>query len=125
MKKFFFSPLDFNVDNFTGGRYQLLHVLSKEVVNRWQGLVDDHKAYVDKISETEEWIKPIEQCLKEVQDEGNLQTKSSKLKILLSEKEQAPHKLTSLATMAEKLYPDTSAPGREEIRNRLRNLRDR
>ncbi|KAK6636175.1 hypothetical protein RUM43_009828 [Polyplax serrata] len=115
------KPLISQISN----RYQLLHVLSKEVVNRWKGLVDDHKAYSDKLKETEEWMKPLEDRLKKVLKDSNLEAKSNKLDVLSSQREQAPHKLTTLSTMAEKLYPETSAPGREQIRNSLRALRDR
>lgn len=94
-------------------------------MNRWKGLVDDHKAYSDKLKETEEWMKPLEDRLKKVLKDSNLEAKSNKLDVLSSQREQAPHKLTTLSTMAEKLYPETSAPGREQIRNSLRTLRDR
>lgn len=63
--------------------------------------------------------------MRKLQEDCDLQTKQAKLKILLSEREQAAHRLTSLTVMAEKLYPDTAAPGREQIRNTLRSLRDR
>lgn len=44
-------------------RYQLLHVLSKEVINRWQGLVEDHRSYQEKLAETQAWLQPLESQL--------------------------------------------------------------
>ena len=32
-------------------RYQLLHVLSKEIVSKWQGIVEDHDDFCDKLKE--------------------------------------------------------------------------
>lgn len=103
----------------------MLHVLSKEVVNRWRGIVDDHKAYLDKLNEVETWLKPLEISMKEFRESNDMAIKSAKLEALLSEREDAPHKLNNLSTKAEKLYPDTSAPGREQIRNEIRELRER
>ncbi|CAL4067346.1 unnamed protein product, partial [Meganyctiphanes norvegica] len=47
------------------------------------------------------------------------------LQYLLSEREQTPHRLASLTTIAERLYPDTATVGREKLRKELRELRDR
>lgn len=109
-------------------RYQLLHVLSKEVINRWQGLVDDHRVYEDKFQEIVAWLGPLEENLSALREEGstnNMEAKSSRLQVLLSEREQATHKLTSLTALGERLFPDTAAQGREKIRQDLREVRDR
>lgn len=109
-------------------RYQLLHVLSKEVINRWQGLVDDHRVYEDKLQEVVAWLGPLEENLSALREEGstnNMEAKSNRLHVLLSEREQATHKLTSLTALGERLFPDTAAQGREKIRQDLREVRDR
>lgn len=87
--------------------------------------MDAHKAYEEKLNETENWLCPLEEHLKALNGDCDLQTKMGKLEILLAEKEQAAHRLTGLNVLAEKLYPDTAASGREQIRNVLRLLRDR
>lgn len=48
-----------------------------------------------------------------------------RLQTLATEIEQAPHRLTTLTTAGERLYPDTAAAGRETIRQQLRDIRDR
>ena len=109
-------------------RYQLLHVLSKEVINRWQGLVDDHRIYEDKLQETIAWLVPLEEHLSALREEdstNNMEAKMNRLHILLSEREQASHKLTNLTSIGERLFPDTAAQGREKIRQDLREVRDR
>ncbi|XP_068085330.1 muscle-specific protein 300 kDa [Anabrus simplex] len=118
------KPLISQISN----RYQLLHVLSKEVINRWQGLVDDHRVYDDKLQETVSWLGPLEEHLAALRAEdsaNNMENKMSRLQLLLSEREQASHKLGNLTALGERLFPDTAAPGREKIRQDLRALRDR
>jgi hypothetical protein len=109
-------------------RYQLLYVLSKEVINQWQGVVDDHRVYEDKFQETISWLEPLEENLSSLREEdsaNNMEVKSNRLQVLLSEREQATHKLTSLTALGERLFPDTAAQGREKIRQELREVRDR
>jgi len=109
-------------------RYQLLYVLSKEVINQWQGVVDDHRVYEDKFQETIAWLEPLEENLSALREEdstNNMEVKSNRLQVLLSEREQATHKLTSLTALGERLFPDTAAQGREKIRQELREVRDR
>jgi len=109
-------------------RYQLLYVLSKEVINQWQGVVDDHRVYEDKFQETIAWLEPLEENLSALREEdssNSMEVKSNRLQVLLSEREQATHKLTSLTALGERLFPDTAAQGREKIRQELREVRDR
>lgn len=109
-------------------RYQLLYVLSKEVINQWQGMVDDHHVYEDKFQETIAWLEPLEENLSALREEdstNNMEVKSNRLQVLLSEREQATHKLTSLTALGERLFPDTAAQGREKIRQELREVRER
>lgn len=115
------NPLISQISN----RYQLLHVLSKEVINRLQGLVDDHKGFEERLAETENWLVPLEKELTALKDVEDIVSKTAKIQALLGGRDEGAHKLTTLTVMAEKLYPDTSAPGREHIRNALRQLRDR
>jgi hypothetical protein len=38
-----------------------MYVLSKEVINKWKGVVDDNSVYEDKLKEKIEWIEKIEE----------------------------------------------------------------
>lgn len=115
------KPLILQINN----RYQLLHVLSKEVVNKWQGIVDDHKSYENKYSELSAQLDKFEVDFKTLERESDLDLRNSKVSALNSEKEQISHKINVLVQLAEKIYPDTAANGREKIRQDLRALRDR
>nr|XP_034172930.1 nesprin-1 isoform X14 [Osmia lignaria] len=109
-------------------RYQLLHVLSKEVVTRCQTIVDDHRAYEEKLKVIDAWLTQLEQSLASLKKEeagGNLEEKVSRLQILLAEKEQGEHRLGGLISFGERILADTSAQGRELIRHELRQARER
>lgn len=109
-------------------RYQLLHVLSKEVVTRCQTIVDDHRAYGEKLKAFDAWLTQLEQSLSDLRKDekgGNLDEKVSRLQILLAEKEQGEHRLGSLISFGERILADTSAQGRELIRHELRQARER
>lgn len=107
-------------------RYQLLQVLSKEVVNRWQSLVDDHQRYVDKLQEVNAWIEPVENQLEQaLLEEPGAGTFSNLLQFLLNERDQAENLLSMLTTLGEKALPETSTQGRERIRQELRTIRER
>lgn len=109
-------------------RYQLLHTLSKEVINRCQSIVDDHRSYGEKLKVIDGWLTPLEKILailKKDEMSGDLETRISRLQVLLAEKEQAEHRLASLTSLGERILPDTSAQGREAIRHELRNARER
>lgn len=105
-------------------RYQLLQVLSKEVVNRWSNLVDDHQFYQDKYNEVDLWLEPIEKQLQHAEKEDASQI-SNILSILLSEREQAETLFASLNAAGEKALPETSTQGREKLRKEMRDIRDR
>lgn len=118
------KPLISQINN----RYQNLHALSKEVINKWQSLVDNHRNYENKMDEISAWLEPLEEHLAILETgelADNIEAKSNRLQVLLSEREQGEHKINSLTLIGERLFPDTAAPGREKIRNDLRSIRDR
>ena len=47
------------------------------------------------------------------------------LQNLIAEKEQASHRLGSLSSSGERLFPETASQGREKIRQDLKTLRSR
>lgn len=107
-------------------RYQLLQVLSKEVVNRWQALSDEHQRYADKLNEINVWISPVEaQLAKAQQEDAGAGNFSNLLQFLLNEREHADNLLLSLNSLSEKALPETSTQGRERIRQDLRTIRER
>ncbi|XP_017768073.1 PREDICTED: nesprin-1 [Nicrophorus vespilloides] len=109
-------------------RYQTLHTLSKDVMNRWQSLVDDHHKYQDKLEEVSTWLTPLEEHLATLQHAelaDNIGATTNRLQVLLTEKDNGEHKVNSLTIMGERLFPDTAAQGREIIRTELRDIRSR
>ena len=60
--------------------------------------------------------------------DGSTSTPSSSnidLQNLIAEKEQASHRLGSLSSSGERLFPETASQGREKIRQDLKTLRSR
>lgn len=106
-------------------RYQSLHVLTKEAVTKWRGVVSDHEAFEEKFEENEKWLESVEEALDEHLSEMNPEKKNNQLQYLLSEREQATHRLASITTIGERLYPDTATNGREKLRQDLRTMRER
>ena len=106
-------------------RYQLLHVLSKDVCARWQGIVEEHQNFDEKVLETKKWLRDLEDTMERAIKEINVEIKSDMLQSIVAEQETAPVKIHSLFAYAEQLYPDTSGPGREAIRQELKSLQQR
>lgn len=105
-----------------------MHGLSKEVVTRCQSILDDHRAYEEKLKVVDAWLTQLEQSLASLKKDeagGNLEERVSRLQILLAEKEQGEHRLGSLISFGERILADTSAQGRELIRHELRQARER
>lgn len=108
-------------------RYQLLLVLSKEMVIKWQNIFDDHKNYEEKLTEFKAWLEPLENKPAQIldDDEFDLSKKLSLLQNIHGNSDQTAAKLSLLTTLGESLYPDTSAAGREVIRQQLKEIRER
>lgn len=103
-------------------------MLSKEVINHCQSIVDDHRAYEEKLTAIDVWLTPLEKnlaILKEDEISADLEARNSRLQVLLAEKEQAERRLDGLTSLGERILPDTSAQGRETIRHELRHARER
>ncbi|XP_057659189.1 muscle-specific protein 300 kDa isoform X4 [Diorhabda carinulata] len=108
-------------------RFQNLHTLTKDIINRWQNIVDDHIKYKQRLEETSAWLAPLEkhiQALKEDETTDSVEA-NNRLQVLLSEAEQGEHKLNSLTILGERLLPDTATEGREIIRGEIKEIRDR
>lgn len=106
-------------------RYQSLHVLSKEAVTKWRGIVSDHEAFEEKFEENGKWLDTVVEALDEFLNEMDPEKKNIQLQYLLNEREQAAHRLASITTIGERLYPDTATNGREKLRQDLRAMRER
>ena len=106
-------------------RYQLLHVLSKEVVSKWQGIVEDHENFSDIHQNMISWIEGIENSVEKANKNINIEKKMLDLQSVLSDQEQGPIKISNFSATGERLYPDTSSGGREQIRLEIRKIREK
>ena len=113
------KPLITQISN----RYQLLHVLSKEVVSKWQGIIEDHDNFDTHYENTKKWLRGVDEAMTSIQKEPNVEKKLVELQNICAEHEQGALKLSNLASLGERLFPDTGSQGREAIRNEMKMLR--
>lgn len=108
-------------------RYQLLLVLSKEMVAKWQNITDDHKSFNDKLVELKSWLEDLEGKPAQIldDDELDINNKLSQLQSIYGNSDKTSAKISLLTSLGEGLYPDTSAAGRETIREQLKEIRER
>lgn len=109
-------------------RYQALKSVIKEMLNRYQHFVRDHRTFLDKYNESMEWITAVDQDLREhaavVGDMKLLQMRRNKVEQLVELKSTQANKIESVLELGERLYVHTAPDGREILRQMLRELRD-
>jgi nesprin-1 len=105
-------------------RYQLLHVLSKDVESKWQGIVEDHEQYAGKRTEITKWLADLGDAVGTISEESNISKKMEDLHVISAEHENGNLKVSLFSSLGERLFPDTDGTGREVIRQDIRNLRD-
>ncbi|GAB6020485.1 hypothetical protein CHUAL_003173 [Chamberlinius hualienensis] len=109
-------------------RYQTLHTTSKELVTKWELIAEDHRSFDDKVREVNDWLDQLHSSLNAIiSDSSDLSVdeKVQKLQTLQLEKERSSSYLTALTGMNEKIFADTSASGREQLRNEVRKVKER
>lgn len=106
-------------------RYQLINVLSKEVVNRAQNIVNDHEHYDDKLEECNLNFLTINDMLDKVESEKMSPIAQSILQNVEIEKEKVENSLSRLNMMGEKVLTETSTVGRDKIREDMGNVKER
>ena len=106
-------------------RYQLLHVLSKEVVSKWQGIVEDHEGFCTRLVEMTAWLDGIQDAVEKASRESDIEKKMETLQGVALEQDAGPLKIASFSAAGERLFPDTSSHGREVLRQEIREVRDR
>lgn len=94
---------------------------------KWQNISDDHKNFNHKLSEFKSWLKTLESKPAEIldNDDLDLNKKLSQLQSIYGNSDQTSVKISFLTSLGESLYPDTSAAGRETIRQQLKEIRER
>lgn len=105
-------------------RYQVLVSLIKDLTTKWDKYVLQHLLYDQSIEGFKEWMTTASQRLSQytqpLHDHTALEEKAAMIQTLYSEKDQGYLKLRMAVETGEKLYPDTGAAGRENIRGQLR-----
>ncbi|KAK7104412.1 hypothetical protein V1264_019133 [Littorina saxatilis] len=109
-------------------RFQALAAATKEQVEQSEKNMDDHENFLHRHKACTDWMDKAQQqldsCSDMVADEDSLDVKLAIVEELMAEKEQGLALFNAALESGEKLYPNTSNEGREEIRRELRNMRD-
>lgn len=94
---------------------------------KWKNITDDHKNFNNKFAEFKSWLDTLESKPSQILDDDDLDLnkKLSQLLNIYGSSDQTSAKISLLTTLGESLYPDTSAAGRETIRQQLKDIRDR
>jgi nesprin-1 len=105
-------------------RYQLRHVLSKDIEAKWQGIVEDHEQYSSKCTEITKWLEDLTGVLNRASTESVAAKKLENLHTITSQQDAGNSKILIFSTLGERLLPDTGGLGRETIRQDVKNVRD-
>uniref|UniRef100_T1JGP1 Calponin-homology (CH) domain-containing protein n=1 Tax=Strigamia maritima TaxID=126957 RepID=T1JGP1_STRMM len=105
-------------------RFQALLTNSKDQICKWQSMVDDHKTFEQKFTETSDWLTALNAELNLLDQIEDVEEKTKKLQFLTMERERGTAKLNLVINLGERLYADTASTGREQIRHELRGLRE-
>lgn len=97
------------------------------MVAKWQNISDDHKNFNNKLTEFRLLLESLEDKPAEIVENNNLDInkKLSQLQSIYGNSDQTSAKISLLTSLGESLYPDTSAAGRETIRQQLKEIRER
>ncbi|KAL8590280.1 hypothetical protein ACOMHN_006396 [Nucella lapillus] len=109
-------------------RFQTLASAVKEQVEQCEKRVEDHENFAQRHRACVDWMKEaqirLDSCSQVVGDEDSLNAQLDIVKDLLAEKEQGLGLFNAALESGERLYPNTSNEGREEVRRELRTMRD-
>ncbi|XP_076463750.1 muscle-specific protein 300 kDa-like isoform X7 [Babylonia areolata] len=109
-------------------RFQTLASAVREQVEQSEKNVEDHENFTQRHKNCVDWLKKahkqLDSCSKTVGDEDSLKEHLAIVKDLLTDKEQGLALFNAALESGEKLYPNTSNEGREEVRRELRSMRD-
>jgi len=97
------------------------------MVAKWQNMSDNHKNFNIKLAEFKSWLETLESKPAQILDDNDLDInkKLSQLLSIYGSSDQTSAKISLLTSLGESLYPDTSAVGRETIRQQLKDIRER
>ena len=110
-------------------RYQALKNALKEMISRYEQFIREHRSFLEKYEECTDWVDALDQDLREhaevVGDMKILQMRRNKVEQLIELKSSQGSKVDAVLELGERLYSHTAPDGRENLRQILRELRER
>ncbi len=104
-------------------RYQMLHVLSKEVVAKWQGLVEEHQNFDTKMNEIDAKLSDAKVKIQAASRESDPDRKNMTLQQVASFLQEVQPQINNVGILGERLFEDTNSSGRENIRKQIKDQR--
>lgn len=99
------------------------------MIEQWERFVRDHEEYQTSYSAFSKWLKEqslrLASCSKQQVDKQEMEEAQSQLADMLADKQQEAPRLQHTVELGENLYPNTTAEGRDIIRQELRSLQVR
>lgn len=108
-------------------RYQALTNQCKDTIDKWETICDEHRTYSTKRTEISKLLDNLEKQFSDLQNEtdSDVSKKVKKLQHIIAERDQNANKVSEFLLSGESLFPDTAASGREDIRNELKDIKER
>lgn len=97
------------------------------MVAKWQNISDEHRNFNNKLAEFKLRLETLERKPAHILNDDELDSnkKLSQLQSIYGNSDQTSGKISFLTSLGESLFPDTSATGRETIREQLKEIRER
>ncbi|XP_064624000.1 muscle-specific protein 300 kDa-like isoform X3 [Lineus longissimus] len=109
-------------------RYQTLKNNVKDVITKWEDFVGEHQTYVENYETTSDWLNNLQHrqsdCMDTTGDKHVIEERQTKLHDIAMEKDGGISRIHQTVESGERLYPNTAAVGRDQIRHELRTLRE-
>ncbi|XP_067130355.1 LOW QUALITY PROTEIN: muscle-specific protein 300 kDa-like [Centruroides vittatus] len=106
-------------------RYQTTLAVIKNLVSRWESIVLEHRQFCQLMADCSSWLSLTENSVTEMKEGGKVEDNLQKIQLLITDKSHGEQLLHKTIQAGERLFQDTTAQGRDSIRQELRCLRDR
>ena len=94
------------------------------MITKWEDFVGEHQTYVNNYESTSDWLNQLQQqqiaCMDTTGDKHSIEERQNKLHDIALEKDGGISRIHQTVESGERLYPNTAAFGRDQIRQELR-----
>ncbi|KAK3090120.1 hypothetical protein FSP39_009339 [Pinctada imbricata] len=107
-------------------KYQGIYTNVKELCRRWEQYVLDHQAYAASFDQCKSWLSDMRKKLQLLTDTSGdrriIQERLAQIQDLMADKEEGLHMLQIALDNLQIVLPNTSVPGRDNMRREMQGL---